>query len=125
MKKKTILIFWIIGIIVALIGTGMLVPSIVAAANHCTTNQFGGQNCSLPTGDPLAIVGFVGLIILCIGGLLHTIAWMGALIRSAQMKSWGWFVVVLLFSSLGTLIYALVTPSDQPVVDYPSLPHEV
>jgi hypothetical protein len=46
---------------------------------------------------------------------LATIAWIGALIRSAKMQTWGWFVVVLLFSGLGTLIYAIAGPSDQQV----------
>jgi hypothetical protein len=33
-----------------------------------------------------------------------------ALVRSAKMQTWGWFVIVLIFSGLGTLIYVLADP---------------
>jgi len=33
-----------------------------------------------------------------------------ALVRSAKMQTWGWFVIVLTFSGLGTLIYVLADP---------------
>lgn len=116
MRKKTVLILWIIGFVIALIGAGMFVPAIVAAANHCTPNAFGGQNCSLPTSDPLTVIGLLGVVVIIIGGLVSTIAWIGALIRSAKMQTWGWFVVVLLFHALGTLIYALAGPPEQPAM---------
>lgn len=114
MRKKTVLILWVIGFVIALIGAGMFVPAIVAAANHCTTNAFGGQNCSLPTSDPLTAIGLIGVVALIIGGLVSTIAWIGALIRSAKMQTWAWFVIILLFHALGTLIYVLAGPSEQP-----------
>ncbi|HEY3991337.1 MAG TPA: hypothetical protein VGM01_00535 [Ktedonobacteraceae bacterium] len=112
MKKKTILILWIVGFVIALIGTGLFVPSIVAAANHCTIDQFGGKSCALPPTDPLTYVGLIGVVALIIGGLLHFISWIGALVRSARTSAWLWFVITLIFSSLGTLIYAIVTPSE-------------
>ena len=124
MKKKTILILWIIGAIIGLIGGGLLIPPVVAAANHCANNPFGGKNCSLPITDPLTYVGLIGVVVLIIGGILHTIAWIGALVRSAKMQSWAWFVIILIFNSLGTLIYAIVTPSESALSPYSSLPHE-
>lgn len=116
MKKKTVLILWIIGFVIAAIGAGMFIPAIVAAANHCTPNQFGRQDCSLPTSDPLTLIGLIGVGVLIIGGLVSAVAWIGALVRSARMQTWGWFVVVLLFSGLGTLIYALAGPPEQPTM---------
>ncbi len=113
MKKKNILIFWIIGFILALVGAAMFVPAIVAAANHCTPNQFGGQNCSLPLNDSLTSVGLIGAIVLIIAIPFGLVAWIGALIRSAKMQTWGWFVIVLIFSGLGTLIYSLAGPPEQ------------
>ncbi|MEO7018717.1 MAG: hypothetical protein ABI234_01020 [Ktedonobacteraceae bacterium] len=113
MKKKTVLIFWIIGFIIALIGASMFVPAIVAAANHCTTNQFGRPDCSLPTNDLLTSIGLIGVIVLLIGAVFSAVAWIGALVRSAKMGTWGWFVIVLIFSGLGTLIYALAGPPER------------
>jgi hypothetical protein len=115
-KKKTILLLCIISVVIALIGTAMFVPSIIAAANHCTTNAFGGRDCSLPVSDPLTFVGLAGVLVLILGGLSGTIAWIGALIRAAKMQTWGWFVVVLLLHALGTLIYAIAGPPEQPAL---------
>lgn len=124
LKKKTILILWIVGFVLALIGAALFVPAIIAAANHCTINQFGKQNCSLPTSDPQTFMGLIGVVILLIGSLISLIAWIGALVRSAKMGSWGWFVVVLIFSGLGTLIYVLAGPSEQARTDLPhASPH--
>lgn len=114
MKKQTVLICWVGGTLIALIGAGMFVPALVTAAHHCTVNAFGGEDCSLPASDPLALIGVIGGVILLLGGCVSAIAWIGALIRSAQMRTWGWFVAILLFLSLGTLIYAQVGPPELP-----------
>jgi hypothetical protein len=94
----------------------MLTPAIIAAAHHCTLNQFGGQDCSLPVSDPLTIVGLVGALAVLLGGVVGAVAWIGALIRSARMQTWGWFAVVLLLLGLGTLLYALAGPQEQPAM---------
>lgn len=116
MKRKTILLLCIVSIVIALIGTAMFVPPIIAAANHCTTNAFGGRNCSLPINDPLTFVGLAGVLVLILGGIAGTVAWIGAIVRAAKMQTWGWFVVVLLFHALGALIYAIAGPSEQPAL---------
>jgi len=58
-----------------------------------------------------------GLALAAIGGILALIAWIGALIRTAQLGSWGWFICLLLFSGLAMLIYIFAgptIPANQP-----------
>jgi hypothetical protein len=121
-NRKTILILWIVSFVIALVGGGMFVPGIVKAASTCTTTAAGTQNCTLPPGDPLAVLAGFGIIVLIAASIVGAVAWIGALIGSAKAQAWGWFVVVLIFSSLGTLIYALAGPPEQqpaPVGGYP------
>lgn len=113
MKKRTIFILWLVGFVIALVGSTMLGPSIYAAAHNCTTTMYGAQNCSLPVSSPLTGIGLFGAVILLVGGVVSLVAWISALIRSASMRSWVWFVIVLLFGSLATLFYALFGPSDR------------
>jgi hypothetical protein len=125
-KKKTILIVWIVGFVIALIGSAMLGSSIYAAAHNCTTTAYGTQNCSLPVTSPLTSVGLIGLVVVLIGAVVGLVAWAGALIRSASMRTWVWFVVVFILGGLGTLIYALAAPADSatPVMAVPQRSYE-
>jgi hypothetical protein len=41
------------------------------------------------------------------------VAWIGALIRTAQSGRWGWFVLLLLFSGVSLLIYLLWGPTPE------------
>jgi len=113
LKKRTVLLLWLVGFVIALIGSAMLGPSIYAAANNCSTTVYGTQNCSLPISSPLTGIGLLGAVIILIGIVVSVVDWILALIRSASMGSWVWFVVVLLFGSLATLVYALFGPSDR------------
>ena len=112
MKKRTILILWLVSFVIVLIGSAMLGPSIYAAAHNCTTTVYGTQNCSLPISSPLTGIGLLGAVIILGGGVVSIIAWACALIRSAGMRTWVWFVVVFILGGLGTLIYALAAPPD-------------
>ena len=47
------------------------------------------------------------------GGICSLIAWIGGLIKTAQISAWVWFVLILLFTPLATLIYGIVGP-DKP-----------
>jgi len=113
LKKRTVLILWLVAFVIALIGSAMLGPSIYAAANNCSTTVYGTQNCSLPISSPLTGIGLLGAVIILIGVVVSLVAWILALIRSASMGSWVWFIVILIFGSIATLIYALVGPSDR------------
>lgn len=59
---------------------------------------------------------YFGLIIVALAGLAGFIAWVMALVRTISMKTWGWFAVVLIFNGLGTLIYAIAGPTNQPAM---------
>ena len=103
MRKKTIAILFIIGFVLAVLG-GIL--SSVGAASAASTAAYG-------TAPQLGVTYFVGIGLSVIGGVISLIAWIGALIATARLSRWGWFVVVLLLGGLGELIYLIGGPSVQ------------
>ena len=114
MRKRTILWLFLASIILAIIGAAIFVPAVVSAASHCTQAQLNSGTCNVtPTGGQSAAIA-IGVILWVIAAVLELVAWIMALIRSAMMRTWGWFIVVLLIHGLGTLIYAIAGPRDQP-----------
>jgi hypothetical protein len=114
MRKRTILWLVVSAIVLAIIGAVIFAPSIGSAASHCTQQQLNTNTCSITLQGAQAAGVTIGAILWLVSAVLWLIAWIGALVRSARMGSWGWFVIVLIFSGLGTLIYALFGPSDRP-----------
>jgi hypothetical protein len=122
MRKKTILWLVLTAIVLALIGVAVFVPSIATAARHCTQDQINNNTCSVKLSGAETVGVVIGSILWLISGVLWLVAWIGALIRSAKMQSWVWFVVVLLLGGLGTLLYAIFGPSDHPAMTgYPPI----
>jgi asparagine N-glycosylation enzyme membrane subunit Stt3 len=58
-----------------------------------------------------------GLAAVIVAGLLVLISWIGALVRTAQLGRWGWFVCLIVLSGITLLIYVFAgptTPANQP-----------
>lgn len=80
----------------------------LAASNHLFTAA--DMNNPLLTG--------LGALLFLIGSLLALFAWIGALIKTAQLGRWGWFVCLLVLSGITMLIYIFAgptTPASQPL----------
>ncbi len=57
---------------------------------------------------------FIGMLLALVASILLLIAWIGALIRSAQLHRWGWFICLLLFSSIALFFYVFFGPRIPP-----------
>jgi hypothetical protein len=120
MTRKNILLLVLGSIVLEIIGLLLFAPAAARATSHCTQEQINAGICA---AGPFGARGIIGVILLVGGGILQLIAWILALVRSAKMGSWVWFVVVLLISQLGTLLYALFGPADRPRLPaYPGYP---
>ena len=131
MSKRIILWLAVIAHLLALIGLAVFLPAVFSTVQTCTQAQLQAGTCT-PTVSTAQGAGIgIGILLFIAAGILATIAWIGALIRSAKMHTWVWFVVILLAHGLGTLIYAIAGPSDRaamaaaypfpgyPIVDRP------
>lgn len=107
--KFTVAILSVLAIallIVAFVGFG---PAFATQLQSCqsslyTTDQF---HC-LSSGSQSATIGFV----LYLAGVVAAfVAWDLGLIATFVPGRWGWFLVILLFSPLGSLLYGLFGPT--------------
>ena len=122
MRKKTILWLVLTAIVLAIIGVAVFVPSFATAARHCTPEQINANTCPVTLSGAETVGVVIGSILWLISAVIWIVAWIGALVRSARMQTWVWFVIVLIFSGLGTLLYALFGPSDHPATTgYPPI----
>ena len=102
MRRKTIAILFIVGIVLAIIGgilEGSAMAPVIAAA------AAGGT----PTAPNMMLLG-PAILLLVVGGILGFIAWIGTLINLARQGRWLWFVLTILFSGISIIVYLIVNP---------------
>lgn len=92
---------YLIGLLLVIVG---LFWRLVDLSNHLPAS----------TGNTPAVILITGLMFL-VGGILMTVAWIGALVRTAQIQRWGWFVFLLVLSGITMLAYSFAGPETPPV----------
>jgi len=98
--------------IVAVVLIFLSVPGVTLSSFQ--NGSYGISTASI--GNPGIFVAGIGLVI--VGSVLSLIAWVGALVRTAQLGRWGWFVCLIVFSGITMLIYIFAgptMPANQPV----------
>jgi hypothetical protein len=100
MRKTTILMFWVAGLIFALIGGVMIVQ--------------------IPRGELLAPVSsqspaLIPIALLFISSVASFIAWVGALIAAIRYSAWGWLIALIFLGSLGMLAFLIFGPDEYSV----------
>jgi hypothetical protein len=108
MSKIQIRILTLLGLIGALIGSLMFLAGALIGA-PTVTDATGVHVTAL--GNPALFVA--GIAVALTAAILAVIAWIFALIRTAEGQRWGWFVTMLVFGGIVTLIWTFVGP-DAP-----------
>lgn len=118
--KRAVLILSIIAILGIIGGVILFVAGTASALGPC--QQYANdqtqlqaclqQNTGAGAGAGLLLLGVLGYIV---GGLCAFVAWILGLVKTAQIGRWGWFVLVLLISPLGSLIYGIAGPTERAV----------
>jgi hypothetical protein len=89
-------------LIVAFVGFG---PAFATQLQACQPSLYtSDQFRCLTAGSQAATTGYV---LYLAGVAAALLAWVLGLIMAAVRGRWGWFLVVLLFSPLGSLLYGL------------------
>jgi hypothetical protein len=65
--------------------------------------------CLTAGGGPVAL----GFALYLAGVAAALLAWLLGLIKTASIGRWGWFLLVLLLSPLGSLLYGLAGPAHR------------
>ncbi len=116
MTKRTIGIFFIVSILMDLIGVGLLVGGLVGSTYATTTTGYSTTTQVTSFGNlPLFILG---VTLLSLSAIPFLIAWIGALINLARLQEWVWFVLMILFSWITLLVYLIAGPTTPRVPQY-------
>jgi uncharacterized Tic20 family protein len=107
MSKIQIRILTLLGLIGGLIGSLMFLAGALIGA-PTVTDATGTHVTAL--GNPALF--FAGIALTLTAVILAVIAWTFALIRTAEGQRWGWFVTMLVFGSIVTLIWSCAGPVD-------------
>ncbi len=110
MSKRTILFLSIAAILLFIVGGVAYVVGGTAAVS-CAGS--GATTISTDCASQGALPVLIGTALLGLGGLCSLLAFIFGLIKTAQLGAWVWFVLILLFTPLATLIYGIVGP-DKP-----------
>ncbi len=111
MNKRTIGIFFIVSVIMDLIGIGMIVGGLVGSTFATTTNGYSTSGQITSFGNlPLFIAG---VIILSLSAIPYLIAWIGALVNLARLQEWVWFVLMLIFQWVTLIVYLIAGPTTR------------
>jgi hypothetical protein len=108
MSRVQIRVFTLLGLIGSLIGSLMFLAGALIGA-PTVTDATGVHVTAL--GNPALFVA--GIVVTLTAAILAVIAWIFALIRTAERQRWGWFVTMLVFGGIVTLIWSFVGP-DAP-----------
>lgn len=101
-------LFWIatillvVGIILAIVGASMA----------------GGASSSSGSSTGAGIVVLIGVLAYIAAAVVYFIGWLGALIKTAKLSRWGWFVCILLLGWFAMLAYVFAGPKDAQVPAY-------
>ena len=101
---------YLIGLGIAILATILIVASF--AGSQYTTDA-NGYTTLTSLGNPALLA--ISIILYVIGGIINLVAWVGALVKTAQLGRWGWFICLLLFSGITMLIYIFAGPETPAV----------
>jgi hypothetical protein len=112
MSRATVRKIYLPGLVLAIIGAVLWV--IAMQGGHTVTTQSGATGMAPGNG----LLSGIGTACLVIGGILSFIAWIGALVGTAMLGRWGWFVALLVLNLIGLgliimLVYCFAGPTER------------
>jgi uncharacterized protein (DUF486 family) len=63
----------------------------------------------------------IAILLLIVGSVFALIAWIGALIKTAKLGQWLWFILLIVFSGITMLVYIFAGPTQPKAVAAPSM----
>lgn len=110
MSKRAILILSIAAIVLGIVAA---IPYAIGIGSVATCAGAGATTVSTDCATQGAGAILIGVVIGILAGICSLIAWIGGLIKTAQIGAWVWFVLILLFTPLATLIYGFAGPETR------------
>ena len=110
MERKTSRNLYLVGLVLAIIATVLLIVGGGVAAG--ATNSDG--SVSPAAGTSLGIMLIVAFLVYIVAAVFALIAWIGALIKTAKLGQWVWFILLLVIN-VTMLVYIFAGPTEPKV----------
>jgi hypothetical protein len=115
MPKAVSRTLYLIGLGIVIVGGILFGVSFAGSTTGIDPNT--GATTITSLGNP-ALFG-IGIFFFVIGGILGFIAYIGALVKTAMLGRWGWFICLLLISGITMLVYIFAGPETRPAAQMP------
>ena len=111
MKKSVSRALYLLALLLGIGGSAVFVFG-AGGGNMNTFNSLAASGHLFVAADMNnSLLTGIGALLVALGSLLALIAWIGALIKTARLGRWGWFVFLLLLSGITMLIYIFAGPT--------------
>src|SRR5215831_20762547 len=113
MSKRTIGIFFIVSIIMDIVGVGMIIGGLIGSTTASTSNGYSYSTQVTSFGNQTLFI--LGVILVSVSAIPYLVAWIGALINLARLQQWVWFILMLIFQWITLLVYVIAGPTTPPL----------
>ena len=114
MKRSLSRTLYLIALGISIVGIILLFVSLIGSTP--TTDTSSGS-----IGNP--VLFGIALFLMFASAIPALIAWIGALVKMAQLSRWGWFVCLFFFSGIAMLIYIFAGPETPAVPQGAGVPY--
>jgi hypothetical protein len=125
MKKSVSRTFFLLALLFDIVGVGVFIFG-ASGGNMNTLNALAASGHLFVSADMSnSHLTAIGALLVTFSFLFLLIAWIGALIKTARLGRWGWFICLIIFSALALLIYVFFGPttSTRPTLSNASYPN--
>lgn len=114
MRRSLSRTLYLIGLGIIIVATILLFVSLIGSTPSTETS-------SGSIGNP--VLFGISIFLMIAAAIPATIAWIGALVKMAQLSRWGWFVCLFFFSGITMLIYIFAGPETPAVPQVQGAPY--
>ncbi len=107
MERKTSRNLYLIGLVLEIVGIILFTVGTTAAI---ATSDANGTPSDAGTAS-FGILGLIAILLLAVGGVLALVSWIGALVKTARLGQWLWFILLIVFSGITMLVYIFAGPT--------------
>ena len=106
MKRSLSRTLYLIGLVMIIVASILLGVSLIGST--ASTAESSGS-----IGNP--VLFGISLFLMFVAAIPLIVAWIGALVKMAQLSRWGWFVCLFFFSGITMLVYIFAGPETPAV----------
>ncbi|HEY7342028.1 MAG TPA: hypothetical protein VH591_14205 [Ktedonobacterales bacterium] len=108
MERSTSRNLYLIGLVLEIVGIILFIVGTTAAIATSDANGVPSDAGATSFG----ILGLIAILVLAVGGVLALVAWIGALVKTAKLGQWLWFILLIVFSGITMLVYIFAGPTQ-------------